>query len=139
MPQPEPPRAGEPEKLAEGWLKKPEKETAPAESTAEPGSVSWENGILPELEKLLENEYPTYAMLAAPANLSGRLGEKGLSLYPKNDVVRNLLDAGLLALIRQAAEKLTGVSTPVTLADAEEGDGSGAARLDQLMNEFHMN
>ena len=66
------------------------------------------------------------------------LEEGTLILSPKNDTVKSILNADRLALIRRTAEKLTGGSTPVTLASAKsEGEGR-FDRLDQFMDKFNI-
>ncbi len=124
----------EPEKLPAGWLVKPEETPAPAEKAeADASGVTWER-VLAALEH--ELEMPDYMMLCNPENLSGKLEDGGLALYPKNDAVRSMLDAGRLALIRRTAEKLTGVNTPVTLA-VPQAEGEGRFdRLDTLFGKF---
>ena len=132
-PEKEAPSAHEAEKLPADWLKKPE---GPPEGKTEPpknGSVTWEQ-ILAALEQ--ELDIPEYMMLSNPESLSGRLEEGKLTLYPKNDTVRSMLDADRLALIRRTAEKLTGENTPVALEEARPEGKNRFGKLDTLMDQF---
>ena len=132
-------RSGEPDKLSEAWLAKPKDAPLPAEKAPAPksGSVTWEQ-VLAALEKELD-DIPVFMMLSNPENLSGKLEESGLTLYPKNDAVKNMLDADRLALIRRTAEGLTGVNTPVQM-DTPRKEGEGRFdRLDDLMGQYRFN
>ena len=133
-PKEEPPKAAGPDKLSSGWLTKPEESLAPKE-TPGAGSVTWEQ-ILAALESQLD--FPEYMMLSNPESLSGELEGGTLTLYPKNDTVKNILNADRLALIRRTAEQLTGGNTPVVLAAAKaEGEGR-FDRLDLFMDKFNI-
>ena len=131
----EAPKPAQPEKLSAAWLSKPEETPTPAKAEDEKTGVSWEQ-ILAALEEQLD--FPEYMMLSNPESLSGALEEGTLILSPKNDTVKSILNADRLALIRRTAEKLTGGSTPVTLASAKsEGEGR-FDRLDQFMDKFNI-
>jgi DNA polymerase III, subunit gamma and tau len=131
----EAPKPAQPEKLSAAWLSKPEEAPPPAKAEDEKNGVSWEQ-ILAALEEQLD--FPEYMMLSNPESLSGALEEGTLILSPKNDTVKSILNADRLALIRRTAEKLTGGSTPVTLASAKsEGEGR-FDRLDQFMDKFNI-
>ncbi len=131
----EAPKPAQPEKLSAAWLSKPEETPPPAKAEDEKTGVSWEQ-ILAALEEQLD--FPEYMMLSNPESLSGALEEGTLILSPKNDTVKSILNADRLALIRRTAEKLTGGSTPVTLASAKsEGEGR-FDRLDQFMDKFNI-
>ena len=131
----EAPKPAQPEKLSAAWLSKPEEAPPPAKAEDEKTGVSWEQ-ILAALEEQLD--FPEYMMLSNPESLSGALEEGTLILSPKNDTVKSILNADRLALIRRTAEKLTGGSTPVTLASAKsEGEGR-FDRLDQFMDKFNI-
>ena len=122
------------DKLPAGWLKMPEEPPAPEKSAAAgTGSVTWEQVIAALEEKL---DLPDYMMLSNQENLSGKLEEGGLALYPKNDTVRRMLDAGRLELIRRTAEQLTGANTPVTIAAPREEGGGRFDQLDSLFGKF---
>ena len=136
-PKGEEPQTAEPEKLSAAWLSKPEDmpPPAPAKAGEKNTGVGWEQ-ILAALEEQLD--FPEYTMLSNPESLSGALEEGTLTLSPKNDTVRNILNADRLALIRRVAEKLTGSNTPVVLASAR-GEGEGRFdRLDQFMDKFNI-
>ncbi len=133
----EAPRTAEPEKLSADWLSRPEDvPPPPPEETADKHTgVGWEQ-ILAALEDQLD--FPEYMMLSNPESLSGTLEEGTLTLTPKNDTVRTILNADRLALIRRTAEKLTGGNTPVVLAAAKsEGEGR-FDQLDQFMTKFNI-
>jgi DNA polymerase-3 subunit gamma/tau len=123
--------------LSAGWLKKPEEAPAPAGSTGgiapEGKEVRWEQ-VLSVLES--ELDIPDYMMLSNPANLSGAMEEGSLILYPKNDTMKDLLDARRLEQIRRAAEKLTGGNTPVVLSDHPEKTEGRFDKLNELMGQF---
>ncbi len=131
-----PPPEPEPEnKLPAGWLKKPEEAPAPAGSAAADATgVTWEQVIAALEEKL--DDMPAYMMFSNQENLSGKLEEGGLTLYPKNDTVRSMLDAGRLELIRRTAEELTGRNTPVTIAALRAEGEDRFERLDKLFGKF---
>ena len=77
-------------------------------------------------------------MLSNPESLSGELQGGTLTLHPKNDTVKTILNADRLALIRRTAEQLTGANTPVVLAAAKaEGEGR-FDRLDLFMDKFNI-
>ena len=134
-PKEETPGPPQPEKLSAAWLAKPEETPPPAKAEEEKRGVGWEQ-ILAALEDQLD--FPEYMMLSNPESLSGALEEGTLTLCPKNDTVKGILNADRLALIRRTAEKLTGGNTPVVLASAK-GEGEGRFdRLDQFMDKFNI-
>ena len=158
-PAPPPPRAAEPaprpaaespaaapakkagKTLSSDWLRPPEAPIAPNPPAAEAvpaekaPAVTWEQ-ILQKLEKSMF--VPDYMLISNPANLSGRLEKGGLTLYTKNDAIRQLLDEGRLGEIRAAAEALTGENTPVRTEEYREEAAGRLDRLDQLMDRFHL-
>ena len=132
-PKEESPKPPQPDKLSEGWLAKPEDMPSEKAPPPETGSVSWEQ-VLAALEDQLD--FPEYMMLSNPESLSGTLEEGTLTLSPKNDTVKTILNADRLALIRRAAEKLTGSNTPVVLDDPHPQGGGRFSELDTLFGKF---
>ncbi len=111
-------------------LKKPE-----APKAAPSGSVSWEQ-ILAKLEDTMF--IADYMLLSNPENLSGKLEGETLTLYPKNDTLRDLLDAARMEEIRAAAMALTGGNVQVKQDTLREKGEDRFAELDRLMGKFNL-
>ncbi len=125
-------RSAGPEKLSEGWLRKPE-EAPPAKAAAD---VTWAQ-VLAELEKTMF--YPDYSLISNGQNLAGSLEDGVLTLYTKNDTVKDILDAQRLEEIRAAASALTGSAAPVKVEPFREESSNGADKLNELMDKYHFN
>ena len=125
-------RSAGPEKLSEGWLRKPE--AAPPAKAA--GDVTWEQ-VLAQLEKTMF--YPDYSFISNGQNLSGSLVNGVLTLYTKNDTARDLLDARKLEEIRAAASALTGSAAPVKVEPFREEGSRRAEELNELMDKYRFN
>ena len=142
---PPPPPAAEaapaprPEKLAEGWLRKPEETpSSPQAPQAAPGGegVTWEQ-ILAKLEESMF--IADYMLISNSQNLTGKVENGSLTLYTKNDTIKDMLDARRLEEIRAAAAALTGSAAPVHVEPFREGGSEGMKKLDVLMDKFHLN
>ena len=125
-------RSAGPEKLSEGWLRKPE-EAPPAKAAPD---VTWAQ-VLAELEKTMF--YPDYSLISNGQNLAGSLEDGVLTLYTKNDTVKDILDAQRLEEIRAAASALTGSAAPVKVEPFREESSNGADKLNELMDKYHFN
>jgi len=144
-PPPPPPPAADaapaprPDKLAEGWLRKPEEAPSPrqAPQAAPVGEdVTWEQ-ILARLEKSMF--IADYMLISNSQNLTGSVENGTLTLYTKNDTIKDMLDARRLEEIRAAAAALTGSAAPVRVEPFREGGSEGKKELDVLMDKFHLN
>lgn len=133
-PAPQPISQPAPVSAKDAPLSIPELKQPEAPQKAPTGSVTWET-ILAKLEESLF--IADYMLLSNPENLSGSLMGDTLTLCPKNDMVRDMLDSGRLEEIRTAAMALTGGSITVKLENASEKPENRFEKVDQLFGKFN--
>ena len=134
VPEPQPAPKSAPVSAKDAPLSIPELKRPEPPQEAPSGGVTWEK-ILAKLEESLF--IADYMLLSNPENLSGSLDGDALTLCPKNDMVREMLDPGRLEEIRAAAMALTGGTIAVKLENSSGKSENRFEKVDQLFGKFN--